>query len=275
MNINDEVELVDIASKDQLLSYYSGISELFSESFNKTLDKELWEWAYLNNPFGEPLVSIALHNKKVVGHYAVIPLNLENNTDCLLGFLSMTTMVGVDFRKHRLFQRLAEMVYTRIENTNLPSMVFGFPNDNSVPGFIKRLGWSISENYKVVSVKPEQINTVALIIDEILSKNHYTLNMGNPAIKKWRTEKPGQTWIFDNEIGIKGIGREYDLMHISSTNSLKGFEYNSTVNMILPLHQDGTLDDIQVAFPYRFGYRLFNTNEVPELFVQMSMSDVF
>lgn len=275
MNTNDEIELINIVSKEQLLQHYNGIAELFAESFNKELDKELWQWAYINNPFGEPLVSIALHRGEVVGHYAVIPMNLENSTDKIYGFLSMTTMVAVDFRMHKLFQILANMVYTRIKNLGVPAIVFGFPNDNSAPGFTKRLGWTISEDYKVVSVKPYQINEVASLIEGLLQSNPYTLSLEDSSIKDWRTNKPKQTWLYNNSLGLKPIDNEFDLMHITDGKALAKSQFQAAVNMILPVNDKLNIDDIKISFPYRFGYRLFNTEKEPNLFVQMSMSDIF
>lgn len=276
MSIDTNVELININTLDELLKYYPGISELFLESFGKPLDKELWEWAYLENPFGEPLVSVALSNDKVVGHYAVIPMILENESNSISGYLSMTTMVAVDYRRDRLFQRLAEMVYERIEKTNLPSIVFGFPNDNSAPGFIKRLGWTISEDYKVVSIKPEQLNKVSEIIKGKIDENCFTLNMNNSKVCNWRTNKPSQSWVYEQNIGIKAVGEELDLMHISDMKKLNSTKYTNVINMILPLEDNSPLsDEIKVSFPYRFGYRVFNTTNIPNIFVQMSMSDIF
>lgn len=275
MDINENVDLVNIESKEELIKYYSGISELFFESFGKPLDKELWEWAYLNNPFGEPKVAIAVHQGVIVGHYAVIPMNLENKGNELLGFLSMTTMVAISFRKLRLFQRLAEMVYERIQRSGLPSIVFGFPNDNSAPGFKKRLGWTISDDYKVVSVEPQQISKVVKVIDKFLDSDCFTLNMGDMRTKNWRTSKPNQTWSYDNNIGTKAIGHDFDLMHISDAKQLKLLNFHKSINMVLPIGKESSLEDIHVSFPYRFGYRIFNCATEPRLFVQMSMSDIF
>lgn len=274
MNINDEIELIYISSRAQLLQHFDGISELFAESFNKPLDKALWHWAYMDNPFGDPLVAIALYHGRVVGHYAVVPMDLENSSAKLTGFLSMTTMVAVDFRMHKLFQRLAEMVYERIKQLEVPAIVFGFPNNNSAPGFIKRLGWTISEDYKVVSAKPNQMKAVASLIDGLLSQNSYTLNLEHQSTKKWRTSKPNQNWIYDGTLGLKPIGTECDLMHITDAQRLINTEFVNSVNMILPV-TDLQLENLEVSFPYRFGYRLFNTKQKPNLFVQMSMSDIF
>lgn len=275
MDINENVDLINIKSKEELLTYYSGISDLFLESFGKPLDKELWEWAYLNNPFGEPRVAIAVHQGLVIGHYAVIPMNIENKSHELLGFLSMTTMVAINFRKLRLFQRLAEMVYEDIQCLDLPSIVFGFPNDNSAPGFKKRLGWTISEDYKVVRVEPQQISDVENVIDKLLGSDCFTLNMDDLSTRNWRTEKPNQTWTYDHNIGTKEIGEEFDLMHISDAKQLTLLNCNKSINMILPIDRDSSLKDIHVSFPYRFGYRVFNCETEPRLFVQMSMSDIF
>jgi len=275
MNINDEIELINISNKEQLLKHYQGISDLFAESFGKPLDKALWHWAYIDNPFGEPLVAIALYQGRVVGHYAVVPMDLENGSDKISGFLSMTTMVAVDFRMHKLFQRLAEMVYSRINNLRGAAIVFGFPNDNSAPGFVKRLGWTISEDYKVISVKPKQIKEVVSLLKSKLASDPYTLNLDLPSVREWRTTKPKQSWSYKNALGLKPIGDQFDLMHIADAEQLVSIEFSSAINMILPITGDVEMDDVEISFPYRFGYRLFNTVKEPNLFVQMSMSDIF
>lgn len=275
MNINEEIELINISSKEQLLNHYRGIADLFSESFGKPLDKALWNWAYIDNPFGEPLVAIALHQGRVVGHYAVVPMDLENGLDKISGFLSMTTMVAVDFRMHKLFQRLAEMVYTRINDLGVSAIVFGFPNDNSAPGFIKRLGWTISEDYKVISVKPNQIKEVTSLLKKLLASDPYTLNLKPLSVREWRTNKPKQSWSYQDALGLKSIGDQFDLMHIADAEQLGCIKLSNAINMILPITDDLEMDNVEISFPYRFGYRLFNTVKEPNLFVQMSMSDIF
>lgn len=272
----NEVKLINVADQTELLSYYEGISSLFDSSFGKPLDRELWTWAYQNNPFGEPIVSIAVCDGKVVGHYAVIAMDLENENSKLKGYLSMTTMVDVEYRKLGLFKTLAEMVYERIENLKDPAVVFGFPNDNSTPGFIKKLGWTVSDSYKVVRVQPNKISYVADVLESIRSKKPYTLNLEKQEICEWRTEKPSQIWEYRNGIGVKKIGEEYDLMHVGPTGNLRELQLETPCNIILPI--DDIIDPsngIEVSFPYRFGYRLFNSDQIPNIFVQMSMSDVF
>ncbi len=276
MNINSEISIVDIDTVSGLIGYYDKISVLFFESFGKQLDKKLWEWAYINNPFGNPLVSLAIHDGKVVGHYAVVPMNLENKTESIRGFLSMTTMVAVDFRKHKLFQLLAERVFSKINALNEPALVFGFPNDNSAPGFKKRLGWEISEEYKVVTLQANMLSDAVQLLEEYVGSNSLTLNLEKDEVCKWRANKPNQVWSYDNGIGLKSIGEGFDVMHLSSPADLMNVKFESTCNMVLPVSDEFISNsDCEISFSYRFGYRIFNMQSQPKIFVQMSMSDIF
>lgn len=276
MSIKAEISIVDLKTKSDLIQYYDGIASLFHESFGKPLDKELWRWAYLDNPFGDPIVSIAVADNKVVGHYAVVPMDLECSTSLMHGYLSMTTMVATEFRRHKLFQLLAERVYKAIEDANEPAVVFGFPNDNSTPGFKKRLGWSISEDYKVVTLNSDRVESAAALLQKRINKSSLTLNLERDDVRKWRTNKPNQSWLYEDGIGLKSIGDSLDIMHLSKPENIKLAALANSINMVLPVTDDFINDSgCSIAFPYRFGYRTFNTDIEPEFFVQMSMSDVF
>ena len=65
--INDTQELRAI--KEQIL-------ELFFRAYSRELHDALWDWAYILNPTGEPIVAIAEEDSEVVGHYAIIPMPL-------------------------------------------------------------------------------------------------------------------------------------------------------------------------------------------------------
>ncbi|WP_413491005.1 GNAT family N-acetyltransferase [Shewanella baltica] len=269
-------KIVDVMHKDELNNYYDAIAELFLESFDKNLPKELWQWAYLDNPFGAPLVSMAFDGKKLIGHYAVIPMNLESENESVLGFLSMTTMVGINYRKHGLFQELAERVYNLINEFNQPAIVFGFPNESSTPGFIKRLQWIISDKYRVIQISKPSVHFAAEKLTRIKTADSLTLNMEKNNIKHWRTHKPNQQWNYINGLGVKPLDGIADIMHLGEIDSLHNLALEQNYNIILPIQEDEILPEgVITAFPYRFGYRTFNMSTTPKIFVQMSMSDIF
>ncbi|MCL1141727.1 GNAT family N-acetyltransferase [Shewanella gaetbuli] len=269
-------KIVDVTTKDELSNYYDAIAELFLESFEKPLSKSLWQWAYIDNPFGDPIVSMAFDGEKLIGHYAVVPMNLESENESILGFLSMTTMVGVDYRKHGLFQELAERVYEVINAFNQPAMVFGFPNENSTPGFIRRLQWVISDEYRVMQVTPLSMDFAIEKLKSVNTTGALTLNMENPDVQYWRTHKPSQEWNYINGLGVKPFDDIADIMHIGLKGRLQDLSKGQNYNIILPIQDDESLPEgVTTSFGYRFGYRTFNMTNEPNIFVQMSMSDIF
>jgi hypothetical protein len=68
----------------------------------------------------------------------------HNDINCMgsriIAGQSCDTMVRADKRDKKLFIRLAEESYARAANEGM-KIVFGFPNRNSYPGFLRKLGW--------------------------------------------------------------------------------------------------------------------------------------
>jgi hypothetical protein len=275
MSTETDFRIVDIDSRFDLKDYFPLIAELFLESFGKALSSELWDWAYQKNPFGDPLVSMAFYGDKLVGHYAVVPMDLHNQEEVIKGYLSMTTMVSVDFRRHQLFRTLADRVYSRIESRKKSAVVFGFPNDQSAPGFIKRLEWQVSDDFHVVALQPADIEKAQDLLNKSMDSG-YRLDLENRKVADWRSNKPSQEWQIRSGLGIKHHAIGYDLMYMSCDADLSGLTLSNKVHAIMPITKEEALElNWEISFPYRFGYRLFNTKHQPKFLVQMCMSDVF
>jgi N-acetylglutamate synthase-like GNAT family acetyltransferase len=275
MTKKSEVIYIDISNKQDLVKYYNKLAILFEQSFEKPLDKAMWEWAYIHNPYGDPFVSLAICDDKIVGHYAVIPYFLENKQGEIHSYLSMTTMVSPDFRGQNLFTILAERVYDQIDALELPSFVFGFPNDNSAPGFVRKLGWTVFDQYKVYNVSKKNINKAIDLINDDVDEKSFTVNFTDKKYLQWRSNKPNQTWTLDNGLGIKYFDGGADLMYISDLSNVNFINDINSINIILPKPTNAGLLGEEL-FHYRFGYRAFNFDgKQPTFFVQMAMSDVF
>ena len=91
----NELKTVVVTKKSDLMKYKSSILQLFSECFPSDLNEKIWEWAYIDNPFGDPIVVLSFDGDLLVAHYAVIPYHLSNKQDPKIkSSLSMTTMVA-------------------------------------------------------------------------------------------------------------------------------------------------------------------------------------
>ncbi|WP_214073079.1 GNAT family N-acetyltransferase [Mucilaginibacter sp. dw_454] len=90
-----------------------------------------------------------------VAFYGVIPTLLWHEGKSLLAAQSADTMTHPGYRGLGLFVRLANHTYTlcKLEGVRL---VFGFPNQNSLPGFLNKLNWHCTEimEHFEVPVKP-------------------------------------------------------------------------------------------------------------------------
>ncbi len=122
-----------------------GILELWKAVYpNRGYDREKWLrwwcWMYKANPAGEGRIWLAEHDGKIVGQYAVIPVKLKIGNEIILGLQSVDTMTHPDYRRQKMFETLTKKVYDEAEREGI-FIVYGFPNQFSYPGFVKKLNW--------------------------------------------------------------------------------------------------------------------------------------
>ncbi|OOQ57269.1 GNAT family N-acetyltransferase [Mucilaginibacter pedocola] len=72
--------------------------------------------------------------------YAVLPCFVEHEGRLILAAQSADTMTHPGHRNQGLFVALAELTYSLCRKEGI-RLVFGFPNQNSLPGFMNKLGW--------------------------------------------------------------------------------------------------------------------------------------
>ena len=100
-----------------------------------------WRWQFLENPAGGPFCVIAEDRGTIVGQYAAIPTRFSVRGEETVFAFSCDTMVHPDYRRRGLFVLLARELYGILAEQHGIPMVWGFPNQASLPGFTKHLGW--------------------------------------------------------------------------------------------------------------------------------------
>ncbi|MBW1989044.1 MAG: GNAT family N-acetyltransferase [Deltaproteobacteria bacterium] len=106
---------------------------------------EAWKWQFADNPAGHGFIMLAKHGAKVVGQYAAIPTRMLVAGQPETWGFSCDTMVHPDYRRRGMFTDLALALYQHMDMEHGVFVVWGFPNENSLPGFIGRLGWKTVE----------------------------------------------------------------------------------------------------------------------------------
>ncbi len=84
--------------------------------------------------------------------YGVLPCWMEYNGKRILVAQSGNTMTHTKHRRKNLFVILAEATYDYCRKIGV-EMVFGFPNEFSYPGFVKKLNWTHQENIQAYITK--------------------------------------------------------------------------------------------------------------------------
>ena len=217
-----DLKTILVTGKEELLGYSDQIRRLFEDCFSTSMSIDLWHWAYIDNPFGNPIVTMTVDDRQLVGHYAVVPYFLTNGkNEKIKSALSMTTMVAESHRKHYLFTKLAEETYSEM-NRQEYDIVCGFPNLQSVSGFRKRLGWEIGEPDFVASVTKEQLINSQDLKSFLSDQKRFGFDCADKVNIDWRLEKPGFDYVIDNGNILKKFSAGYDLMSV---------EENSIVNL--------------------------------------------
>ena len=91
-------------------------------------------------------VGFIAYNKQrmPIGYYGVIPCYVWLDEKKILAAQSADTMTHPGYRNKGFFRELAQLTYALCRNNGI-NFVFGFPNQNSLPGFINKLGWHMTE----------------------------------------------------------------------------------------------------------------------------------
>lgn len=117
------------------------IVSLHQKIFESTREASHHRWKFLNNPVGSQCIVVAeTEEGDIVGQYALWPVMLQLGKQQCLGAQSLDTMIHPDFRNQGLFMILANACYKLAADQGV-KVLYGFPNENSYRGFIRKLNW--------------------------------------------------------------------------------------------------------------------------------------
>lgn len=97
-------------------------------------------WRFLDTPLGPMWTVLAMDGERCAGSYTLAPTRMNVGGEALLGAQSLDTMTHPDFRGQGLFTKLADLCYRRAAADGC-ELIYGFPNENSYPGFVRRLNF--------------------------------------------------------------------------------------------------------------------------------------
>jgi hypothetical protein len=259
-------------NKKDLVQYRTVILELFNACFGEKLDQSIWDWAYLDNPMGNPFVSLCFDDEVLAGHYAIIPYNLVHNGRTIQACLSLTSMVDVKYRKCGLFVEQAKRVFEKAKDSGV-DLVFGFPNAKSTPGFRKRLGWILEAPDIVASVTMKELSDSSEFMGRLENNSLIKINREDSEYWQWRMSKPHQEYADFGSVVTKVFNDDEDIVFIDQIRNDSSFD-TQKFNILV----DASVDDLKPhsVFSYQFGYLPLTESVIDLDFKKdLIMSDVF
>jgi hypothetical protein len=129
-------EFKDLSSSENLMKIVWGENEFSSNAYNT--------WLYRNNPLGKVEGQLVWHKETedLAAQYVTVPSQLwfPNTNNCEKTILSVNTATHPSHQRRGLFVKSAKLTFEHAQQHGF-SAVYGFPNDNSLPGF-KKMGFT-------------------------------------------------------------------------------------------------------------------------------------
>jgi len=116
------------------------LRELFAATFGQNRAQAYDRWRFIDTPYGLAPTIVADDGEKLAGSYTIWPTLLNIGGEVVRGGQSMDTMTHPEYRGKGLFTKLAIACFDQLAKDGYEAL-YGFPNANSYPGFIKRLNW--------------------------------------------------------------------------------------------------------------------------------------
>ena len=121
-------------------THFDAIRELYAAVRGNNRPEGFDRWRWFGSPDGECPIALAMDGKTVAGFYTLWPVRLRIGGAVVLGGQSMDTMTHPDYQGRGIFVTLANACY-EIAAARGFEVLYGFPNAQSYPGFVRRLGW--------------------------------------------------------------------------------------------------------------------------------------
>jgi GNAT superfamily N-acetyltransferase len=156
---------------------------------------------------GETYIGFIAYSKEEIpiAFYGVIPCFMWIEDKIVLSAQSADTMTHPQYRNKGLFVELATLTFQLCRKAGI-QLVFGFPNQNSLHGFINKLGWEMTERMDCFIIPAGGFPWVRLLKKLPFFKN-WQIQRRQKQLEKYRvTQQSVGNSVFED--GFAGVCRD-------------------------------------------------------------------
>lgn len=163
---------------------FEDLQKIYTDVYGKSPSIDELSALYDTEVFGAFTIGYLAYDESgnPAAYYGVFPIKMYINNQVVLGAQSGATMTSPSHQKKGLFVRLAEQTYKTAFEEDI-KIIFGFPNENSYPAFIKKLKWNFQGNMKTFEFRTSKIPLCELASTGKLVDRFYQI-LVNHKIKK-------------------------------------------------------------------------------------------
>ena len=146
------------------LEDFDGIRKLYRIVWGHQRPIEYDKWKYFNFVEGTSQISIAKVGNDIVGAFMLAPINMSIGTEVVLGAVAMDVMSHPQYVGTSVFIDAGKHCLKTAKDRGI-RIIYGFPNTNSFPSFVRRLNYDHSGdiNHWVRPIRPSQYPKVPFI----------------------------------------------------------------------------------------------------------------
>lgn len=119
---------------------FESIRKLYKKVWGHQRPIQYDKWKFTTFAQGATQISIAIAGEDVVGAFMVAPINIKIGAEVVLGGVAMDVMSHPRYVGTRVFVDAGIHCTEKARKRGF-KILYGFPNNNSLPGFIRRLNW--------------------------------------------------------------------------------------------------------------------------------------
>ncbi len=129
------------------------LARLYYEVYNRAIKEDFFARKYDTRYTNVENIGFIAYdiNNKPVAYYGVIPCFMEHENQIILVAQSADSMTHPSHRSRGLFVKLSNMTFDLCREEGI-RLIFGFPNENSYPLMVSRLGWIETEKLKLFTI---------------------------------------------------------------------------------------------------------------------------
>jgi hypothetical protein len=245
------------------------VTKLHMAVYGKTPESGFFERKYNTAYTSVEYIGFIAYNHQIkpIAFYGVIPCFMLIDGKEVLCAQSADTMTHTDYRNKGLFVQLANRTFELCTQVGI-KFLFGFPNQNSLPGFVNKLGWQMTAQMDCFVIPVKAIPLAKFVAKLLVLKRLYA-DYTTMILRKYQSPKPGITSTVLNE-GFDGLSRNdgylqnktYSRTKVISINnaplwikinnglligdlSVTPANFNGTINSLIRLAQKLGLQQIQ------------------------------